>query len=184
MAVEKYGLRCQPPRGWRLAIERRATFGGEAPQSPPGVAPLMGGRTLERVEPNGEVMRPILHACTLDLPRDRGDFGSGVVDLLGSEDVFISLVEFGSEVADQGLFVDQGVPRLAPSQFGPNRLQRPLPGRSASQHFFSVGGRAFCLFTVIGSHSRRMATVPRAAEVVRGLHVTDRPTMVRRGEMS
>ncbi len=129
-------------------------------------------------------MHPILHACTLDLPANRGDFGSGVVDLLGSEDIFISLIEYGSDVADQGLFADQGMPRLAPSQFGPARLQRPLPGRSASQHFFSVGGRAFCLFTVIGSHSRRMGTVPRAAAVVRGFGVTDRRTMVRRGEMS
>lgn len=181
MAVEKYGLRCQPPGGWRLAIERKATVGAAVPQ---GVSPQLRGRAPERIEPNGEVMRPILHACTIDMPTNRGDFGSGVVDLLDSEDVFISLVEFGSEVADQGLFADQGVPRLAPSQFDPNRLQRPLPGRSASQHFFSVGGRAFCLFTVIGSHSRRMATVPRAAEVVRSLHVTDRQTMVRRGEMS
>ncbi|SES48014.1 hypothetical protein SAMN05216199_0021 [Pedococcus cremeus] len=181
MAVEKYGLRCQPPRGWRLAIERKASVAAGVPH---GLSPAMRGQALERVEPNGEVMRPILHACTIDLPSDRGDFGSGVVDLLGSEDVFISLVEYGSEVADQGLFAEQGMPRLAPSQFGPNRLQRPLPGRSASQHFFSVGGRAFCLFTVIGSHSRRMATVPRAAEVVRGLHVTDRRTLVRQGEMT
>lgn len=181
MAVEKYGLRCQPPRGWRLSIDRRATLAAGVPH---GMSPQLRNQALERVEPNGEVMRPILHACTIDLPSDRGDFGSGVVDLLGSEDVFISLVEFGSEVADQGLFADQGLPRLAPSQFGPNRLQRPLPGRSASQHFFSVGGRAFCLFTVIGSHSRRMATVPRAAEVVRGLQVTDRQTLVRRGEMA
>lgn len=181
MAVEKYGLRCAPPKGWRLAIDRRATAAAVVPD---GVAPRMQGRTPETIEPNGEVMRPILHACTLDLPDRRGDFGSGVVDLLGSEDVFVSLIEYGSDVADQGLFANQGVPRLAPSQFGPNRLQRPLPGRSASQHFFSVGGRAFCLFTVIGSHSRRMATVPRAAEVVRSFHVTDRATMVRRGEMS
>jgi hypothetical protein len=181
MAVEKYGLRCAPPQGWRLAIERRAT---PAQSVPDGMSPGLRGMAAETVEPNGEVMRPILHASTVDLPTGRGDFGSGVVDLLSSEDVFISLVEYGSDVADQGLFADQGMPRLAPSQFGPNRLQRPLPGRSASQHFFSVGGRAFCLFTVIGSHSRRMATVPRAAEVVRGLQVTDRATMVRRGEMS
>ena len=32
--------------------------------------------------------------------------------------------------------------------------------------------------------ARRMATVPRAAEVVRGFAVTDRATMVRRGDMS
>jgi hypothetical protein len=181
MAVERYGLRAAPPKGWRLSIDRRAT---PAAIVPDGVAPRLQDRAPESVEPGGEVMHPILHACTLDLPANRGDFGSGVVDLLGSEDIFISLVEYGSDVADQGLFADQGLPRLAPSQFGPARLQRPLPGRSASQHFFSVGGRAFCLFTVIGSHSRRMGTVPRAAEVVRGFGVTDRRTMIRRGEMS
>jgi hypothetical protein len=181
MAVDRFGLRAQAPSGWRLAIERR---GSALAAAPPGVAPLRRGLAPQSVEPNGEVSHPVLHAATVDLPTGRGDFGSGVVDLLSSEDVFISLVEYGSDVADQGLFADQGMPRLAPSQFGPNRLQRPLPGRSASQHFFSVGGRAFCLFTVIGSHSLRMATVPRAAEVVRGLQVTDRATMVRRGEMS
>jgi hypothetical protein len=153
-----------------MSIDRRSTPALQ--RMAPGVTP-----------PDGDVMLPILHACTRDLPADRGDFGSGVVDVLGSEDVFISLVEYGPEVADQGLFAAQGVPRLAPSQFGPERLQRPLPGRSASQHFFSVGGRAFCLFTVIGSHARRMATVPRAAQVVRGFGVTDRATMVRRGEL-
>ena len=56
-------------------------------------------------------------------------------------------------------------------------MPRELPGKSASQHFFSLGGRAFCLYTVIGSHFRRMATVPRAAAVVRTLRVTDVATM-------
>ena len=179
--MERYGLGASAPSGWRLAIERR---GSSLSAPPEGVAPLRRGLAPQSVEPNGEVMHPVLHASTVDLPADRGDFGSGVVDLLGSEDIFISLVEYGPEVADQGLFADQGIPRLAPSHFGANRLQRPLPGRSASQHFFSSGGRAFCLFTVIGSHSRRMATVPRAAQVVRGFRVTDRATMVRRGDMS
>jgi len=178
--LDRFGLGATPPEGWRLSIERRGSASSVPPQ---GVAPQRRSTALQSVEPNGEVMHPILHACTLDLPYGRGDFGSGVVDLLGSEDIFISLVEYGPEVADQGLFADQGMPRLAPSQFGPARLQRPLPGRSASQHFFSVGGRAFCLFTVIGSHARRMATVPRAAEVVRGFRVTDRATLARRGEM-
>lgn len=178
--MEKFGLRATPPRGWQVSIERRSSVLATVPQ---GISPQRRGSAAETVEPNGEVMRPILHACTRPMPGDRGDFGSGVVDVLGPEDIFIALIEYGAEVADQGLFAGRGIPRLAPSQFDPNRLQRPLPGRSASQHFFSEGGRAFCLFTVIGSHSRRMATVPRAAEVVRGLAVTDRATMRRRGEM-
>jgi hypothetical protein len=115
------------------------------------------------------------------MPADRGDFGSNVVDLLGPDDVFVALVDYGTEVADRGLFENQGMPRLAPSQFGPNRLQRPLPGLSASQHFFSSGGRAFCLFTVVGSHARRMASVPRAAALVSRIQITDAATLARQG---
>jgi hypothetical protein len=128
-----------------------------------------------------DVTRPVLHACTRAMPAERGDFGSGVVDLLGPDDVFVALVDYGAEVADQGLFEKQGLPRLAPSQFAPNRLQRPLPGMSAAQLFFSVGGRGFCLFTVLGSHARRMASVQRAAALVSTLQITDRDTLVRRG---
>lgn len=180
VTVEKFGLSADPPAGWQVAIQRR-----------PEPVPTSSARTLAASPPGAaadrapggarEVTHPVLHACTRTMPADRGDFGSGVVDLLGADDVFIALVEYGPELADQGLFAPRGMPRLAPSQFGPNRLQRPLPGRSASQHFFSVGGRAFCLFTVIGSHARRMATVPRAAQAVRGFRVADRATMLRQG---
>jgi hypothetical protein len=133
------------------------------------------------VAPESDVSRPVLHACTRQMPADRGDFGSSVVDLLGPDDIFVALVDYGADVADQGLFANQGMPRLAPSQFGPNRLQRPLPGMSASQHFFSEGGRAFCLFTVIGSHARRMASVPRAAGLVASIQITYRGTLARQG---
>jgi hypothetical protein len=75
------------------------------------------------------------------------------------------------------------VPRLAPSQFGPDRLQRVVPGRSAAQHFFTEGGRAFCLFVVLGSHARRMALVPPAAQMVRGIAITDRATLLANGGM-
>ncbi len=170
MRTERFGLRADSPPGWQVAINR-------GPREPNAMVPDMAGRMV----PSEEVTHPVLHACTRSMPTDRGDFGSGVVDILGPEDVFIALVEYGSEVADQGLFAAQGFPKLAPSQFAPNRLQRPLPGRSAAQQFFSVGGRAFCLFTVLGSHSRRMATVPKAVQVVRGLRVTDRATMLTRG---
>jgi hypothetical protein len=130
-----------------------------------------------------EVTHPVLHACTRALPAERGDFGSGVIDQLGSDDVFVSLIEFGSEVADQGLFARQGRPALAPSQFATNRLARSYPGVSAAQHFFSEGGRAFCLFVVLGAHSRRMALVPRAEQMVRSLRVTSRAELLRQGAM-
>jgi len=164
-------MRADAPPGWQVAVTRRA---GAEPAA-------LGAPGARSVEPEGDVTRPVLHACTRPMPADRGDFGSNVVDLLGPDDVFIALVDYGTEVADQGLFENQGMPRLAPSQFGPNRLQRPLPGLSASQHFFSSGGRAFCLFTVVGSHARRMASVPRAAALVSRIQITDRATLARQG---
>ncbi len=159
MRLSRYGLSVDGPPGWEARIFRR--------------------------EPDGpdEVTHPVLHACTRPLPAARGDFGGGVVDLLDTEDVFVSLVEFGSEVAGTGLFAPQGRPRLRPSHFGPNRLQRSVPGVSAAQHFFTEGDRAFCLFVVLGSHARRMALTPRAESLVAGLAVTDRRTMLRRGGM-
>ena len=166
--AEHYGLRAQAPPGWQVAVTRRSDADGTAP----------GARSALS---EADVSRPVLHACTRPMPADRGDFGSNVVDLLGPDDAFVALVDYGTEVADQGLFEKQGLPRLAPSQFGPNRLQRPLPGLSASQHFFSSGGRAFCLFTVVGSHARRMATVRRAAALVSTIEITDRAALVRQG---
>ena len=172
--ADNYGLSADPPRGWHVAVNRRP---GAQPRAASGA---LAARGLE-APVDEDVTRPVLHACTRALHADRGDFGSGVVDLLGPDDIFVALVDYGTEVADQGLFEKQGLPRLAPSQFGPNRLQRPLPGLSASQHFFSSGGRAFCLFTVLGSHARRMAGVPRAAAFVTTLQITDRATLARQG---
>ena len=172
--ADNYGLRADAPQGWQVSVTRRP---GAEPSSPP--APGVRG-TAPGVQ-QGDVTRAVLHSCTRPMPADRGDFGSNVVDLLGPDDIFVALVDYGAEVADQGLFENQGMPRLAPSQFGPNRLQRPLPGMSASQHFFSSGGRAFCLFTVVGSHARRMASVPRAAAMVATIRITDRATLTRQG---
>lgn len=169
--ADRYGLSANAPRGWHVAVTRRP--GAESPPE--------GARTALTEVPLADVTRPVLHACTRSMPADRGDFGTGAVDLLGPDDIFVALVDYGPEVADQGLFEKQGLPSLAPSQFGPNRLQRPLPGMSASQHFFSSGGRAFCLFTVLGSHARRMASVPRAAALVKTVQITDRATLVRQG---
>lgn len=174
--ADTYGIKATPPRGWQVAVSRR-------PGAEPG-RPLARATAPQGVDGTGEladVTRPVLHACTRAMPADRGDFGTGVVDLLGPDDIFVALVDYGPEVADQGLFERQGMPVLAPSQFAPNRLQRPLPGMSASQHFFSSGGRAFCLFTVLGSHARRMASVPRAMQLVRSVDITDRDTLVRQG---
>ncbi|MBM6401000.1 hypothetical protein [Phycicoccus sonneratiae] len=170
-----YGITLDVPAGWASSIARRPTDAG-ADAAARGIAPpdAADGGPVERT-------LPVLHVCSRAIPTGTGDFGSGLVEELASEDVFVALVEYGSDLAGTGLFARSGWPRLAPSQFSPGRMPRQLPGRSASQHFFSVGGRAFCLYTVIGSHSRRMATVPRAAGVVRSMGVESAVAMRRKG---
>lgn len=146
-------------------------------------APGWHNEVYRREPPPGQVTHPVLHACTRALPAARGDFGSGAVEQLGSEDVFVALVEFGIDVADEGLFARQGMPRLAPSQFSPNRMPRSLPGLSAAQHFFSKDGRAFCLYVVIGSHSRRMALAGTAQRLVDAISITGTSALMRQGGM-
>jgi hypothetical protein len=152
--LSRYGLRLEVPAGWEARIYRRA------PADP------------------GELSYPVLHLATVPLPAARGDYGGGVIEHLGSEDVFISMLELGAAVADEGLFAHQGIPPLRPSQFGTGRLPHVQADVSAVQHFFSDAGRAFCLYVVVGSHGRRMATVPKAEVALRGL--TIRPAMTAR----
>ena len=76
-----------------------------------------------------DVTRPVLHACTRPMPADRGDFGSGVVDLLGPDDIFVALVDYGTEVADQGLFEKPGhAPAGARRSSGPTGCSDRCPG--------------------------------------------------------
>jgi hypothetical protein len=51
-------------------------------------------------------------------------------------------------------------------------MQRPLPGQSGAQFFFTEAGRAFCLYVVLGSHARRRQLVPEVNLVLSALSVT------------
>ena len=176
-----FGISVDVPTGWASSIHRRPVdapldgpFGATLSPDARGLAPQAPLEPRERT-------LPVVHLCSRPIPAGVGDFGAGAIEVLGAEDVFVALVEYGSDLAGEGLFERQGWPRLAPSQFSPARVFRAIPGRSASQHFFTAEERAFCLFTVVGSHSRRMATVPRAAQVVRSLGAETATTMRRRG---
>lgn len=108
----------------------------------------------------------VLHAATIPLPADRGDFGSGVVEHLGPDDVFLSLFEYDAADVGKALFASRGLPVLRPSDFSTAHLQRTGGGRSGGQWFFQVAGRPFCLFVVLGSHSRRAAGTARASALL------------------
>jgi hypothetical protein len=141
------GLSVTPPTGWEASIYRRPPAGGE--------------RTF-----------PIIHAATVPIPAVRGDYGGGLVELLGPDDVFVSVLEFGPDAAGSALFQSlDAVPGLTPDVYRPRQLQRTIMGQAGVQRFFTVGGRAFCLYSVIGSVANRIPLTARANQLIGSLHI-------------
>lgn len=113
-------------------------------------------RTQPPSEP-GRSGNVLLHAATVPLPAARGDFGSGVVETLAPDDVFVSLFEYDLEDAGKVLFAARGLPVPRPSDFSKAVLQRTQLDHSGAQFFFTATGRPFCLHVVLGAHGRRAA---------------------------
>lgn len=147
MTLTAGGLSLQVPPGWEARIRRQ-------PPSQPGRP--------------GNVL---LHAATVALPEQRGDFGSGVVELLGPEDAFVALFEYDAKDADTVLFRSTRLPVPKPSDFSPDVRQRTRPGNTGAQWFFSVAGRPFSMHAVLGSHARRAPGAVRVAGLLAGLRV-------------
>jgi hypothetical protein len=150
MRVAAHGLAVTTPPGFEVAITRR-----------PSVA--------------GETTAAVLHAATVALPAGRGDYGAGVVEALGPDDVFVALLDFGADNAGTALFAESAVPVLTPDVFRPKAMQRVIPGQAGVQRFFTVEGRAFCLYAVIGAHARRAFLSPRVNGVVGALEIGPLP---------
>ena len=99
---------------------------------------------------------PFLHAATVPLPRQRGHYGGGVVELLGHDDAFVALVEFGAEALGSTLFAAHGAPRrFRAEEFSPSAVQRMIRGHLGRQAFFTTSGRPFCCFVVLGGNLAR-----------------------------
>jgi hypothetical protein len=145
------GLTVDPPAGWEATIYRRQ--------------PLPGERTY-----------PVVHAATVPIPTDRGDYGSGVVERLGPDDVFVAVLEFGPDAAGSRLFSGlRAVPGVTPDSFRPRQLQRTIRGQAGVQRFFTVAGRAFCLYAVVGSVANRVPLAARANQLIGSLGVSPQP---------
>jgi hypothetical protein len=131
--LTRHGLGVRLPAGWEGGIYRR---------------PASSEYTTH----------PVLHAGSFALPRERGDFGSGAVDVMGPDDVLIVLIEYHSDSTAGALFARDRMPlALPPEAFSPSTLQRAIPGQAGAQRYFSHAGRAFCLYVVLGSYRRRVA---------------------------
>lgn len=119
---------------------------------------------------------PVAHAATIPLPAQRGDYGSNVVERLGPDDIFVSLVEFGPEAVDTELFprVEAMPDAIGADEFQPRQLQRVLPGQAGKQVFFTYQDRAFCLYVVFGSFARRAGLAQRLSGLLQQMTITPR----------
>lgn len=146
--VERAGIRCHVPTGWDCRI----------------------GQRWEQIE--GERAFPFVHAATRPLSGQRADYGGGVVESLGRNDVFIALIEFGPEEAGSALFHEVSeLPTLEVSGFHRNQLQRRIRGQAGVQHFITLNGRAFCLYVVLGSIANAADLVDAANRMLLGIFV-------------
>lgn len=148
--IAAQGLSAAPPAGWEATIYRRPAQGQE--------------QTFG-----------VLHAATVPLPAVRGDYGGGLVETLGPGDVFVGVLDFGPGAAGTRLFAATGLPGLTPDMYGPKQLQRVIRGQAGVQRFFNVGGRGFCLYSVVGSYANRVALCARANQMIGTIKVEALP---------
>jgi hypothetical protein len=148
------GLEVDLPQGWDGHIRDAA---GATPHAAGGPPPAP---------------RAVAHLASLPLPPDRGDFGGGVVELMGPGDTFVALFEYGPESVGTALFAHVGPPRrLSAAAFAPAALQRAIPGQAGVQVFFTANQRAFCLYVVLGSFPDRHRLVPTVNHLLETLKV-------------
>lgn len=161
MQVRGFGIRADLPRGWEAAMRA----------AEPAAAARSDAAALS-VAP----APPVLHAGTFPLPVDRGDFGSGAVDTMQQGDTFVALLEYDREEAGTPLFAARGLPRrLDPRRFSASSLQRVLPGQAGYQHFFTEGGRPFCLYVVLGDEEDKLVQVRRVEQMLASIVIDPLP---------
>jgi hypothetical protein len=130
------------------------------------------GRIYRRETDADAVTRRALHAANFALPTGLGDYAVGAVETMTAGDVLVVLLEFDPDSAGQGLFANEGMPSgLRAGDFSPSAMPRATAGRTAAQWFFSLDGRAFCLYVVLGSHAARADVMPLVNQVVETLKI-------------
>jgi hypothetical protein len=143
--LTEYGVSVDLPSGWDGRIYTR-DVGGQA--------------------------RAAVHAGTFPLPAQRGDFGAGAVETMGGGDVFVVLLEYDPAQTGQPLFQSQSQPSaFSTAAYSPNMLQRAIAGQAGAQAFFAAGGRAFCLYVVLGSFGNREKLAAVANEVISAIRI-------------
>jgi hypothetical protein len=157
--IEQRGVRVDAPAGCEARLRTRVPDADEVQ----GAAVAAAAAGEERL---------VLHVATVALPAHRGDFGGGVVEQLGRDDVFVAVLELEPDQAGSAFVRREGIPRsLAPGRYATDTMQRTIHGQAGTQVFFSQGGRAFCLYVVLGSHARRNELARTVNRILEGITI-------------
>ncbi len=152
-ALSGSGITIDVPGGWDGRIYTRAP-------EPSGLRPATAG------VPTQETTGAVVHVASFPLPAETGDYGGGAVEIMASTDLLLVLFEHGHASANTPLFAATSIPRLQATDVSTMQLQRLIDGQGGVQRFFTVAGRAFCLYVVFGSYIRRVRTIPVVNEIL------------------
>jgi len=130
-----YGLAVHLPDRWEGRVYQRADSVPAAPAVLAGSAGSIGSAVSAQSVAlwQDERTHPVLHLANFALPGSRGDFGTGAVERMGAEHVFIAVLQFGADCLGTALYAPTGFPRLAARDFNPNGLQRRVAGQAGFQ---------------------------------------------------
>jgi hypothetical protein len=128
------------------------------------------GRSSELED--GSVRNVVAHFASFPLPPRRGDFGGGAVDLMDESDALVVLFDYGASAVGSALFAFEGLPAINAGDFHRDILQKSIPGQSGVQRFFTVSGRAFCLYVVVGSHIDRAEILSGVQQLLGSVRIT------------
>jgi hypothetical protein len=149
MRLSDHGISIDVPAGW------------EARMSVPAL-------------PAPAVNLPVLHMADYPLTLARqSSYAVETAAAMGTRTggIIASLIEFGAELADEGLYAPQIAPTLRRADLDGRALQIPRADQGGVQRFFSITGRAFSLYVVASldaSTERRLRAVNAA---LASLHV-------------
>lgn len=163
MKLQSHGIETDLPPGWegRISLRTQPVTNSFGETSAIGDA--------------GETPNPVAHLANFALPEDRGDFGSGAVDVMGPDNVLVVLFEYGPESAGTALFKSQGIPtNLTPDMFSGSALQKTLPDQAGAQVFFTVENRAFCCYAVLGRQANANRVLPQANATLAATRIAPR----------
>jgi hypothetical protein len=178
--ISAFGITATLPEGWDGSITKRPDPGGApevSAEAAPEITPDAGtapdaGRQRTAVAEGTE--NPVTHIANFPLPAVRGDYGSGAVERMTADDVLICLVEFDPEAAGTPLFAANGIPQFGVNDFAPHTMQRTIAGMCGGQAFFTVAGRAFSAYVVLGSYRLRAPLVRVVNGLLAGLEIAPR----------